>query len=122
MSTPEIYDKILRELPDDATLVDAEQYTQTHLRYLANSSYIDIVDTEDKGIMLIGITQHGMIFISEGGFTEQARLKAVAEHDLKLQRENWITTTESAKRANLIAWISLVVSIIAGITAVVALM
>lgn len=117
-----LYDKILTELPKDGFHNgNPDLYHHVDLQYLASKGFIDLQYAEGGKIFSFGITGKGVEFISEGGFAESARAKEISDFDANLQRENWLATTKSAKRATIISWISLGISIIATAVAIIAL-
>jgi hypothetical protein len=119
-----LFDQILDTMSIDGSIgmlsYDSEdqerEWTQA-LYVLKAYGFIYIQDSAYSGIEGQRLTDEGIIFVSKGGFTEQARLETIATGDEDLQRNNWISTTKSANNANTIAWLSLGVSIIAAIIA-----
>jgi len=117
-----LFDEILNGMPIDgrntSTSYDSEeekeQWTKA-LYVLKAYGYVDIIATEYSGIYAQSLTDAGVIFVSQGGFAEEERIRLITESDSVLQRENWITTTRTAKQA---FWVS-VLSFLAGAVAIV---
>ncbi|RZJ92442.1 MAG: hypothetical protein EOO20_01670 [Chryseobacterium sp.] len=110
MTSHELYDKILRELPKDGFHQKYNGEDLIGLRYLQHKGLIDVQDKEAGLIYSYGLTPEGMVLISEGGFLELDRIKSQSETDAELQRINWQETTKSSRQAKIFSIISIIIA------------
>jgi len=121
MSSHELYDKILRELPKDGALV-GNTYDDIDIGYLAAKGYLKTTSSEGGKIVFYCLTYLGLEFISEGGFAELNKRAAQDDAHKKLERENLIATTRAATGAKTISIISIIIAALSLIVAAIALL
>jgi len=108
-------DEILRGLPTDCYTKRAVVTDQLeNYRYLESLGLINLIKRPSESIpKQIVLTREGLKFINEGGFYKKKQDAHEEETDRMLQRENWVTTTKTAKWAIWIAVASAFISLVA---------
>jgi len=74
--------------------------------------YVYLKESHQR-IIAQGLTDSGLIFVSQGGFKEKLKREATAETDAELQRQNWQTTTKTSKQAIKTSWWSILIAVLA---------
>jgi|GEM_PF-3055293 len=106
----EMLDHNLRMLSKDRETYSETTISFVDINYLEAKGYIQ--KSFDTGIQLIRLTNAGLNFISEGGFTALSEQQREIEYDKKLQRNNWITSSSTAKWSLFFSIIAVIIALL----------
>jgi hypothetical protein len=116
---PEFFDNILNMMPINGAIStisyesgeEQKEYAKA-LYVLKAYGYVYLRESTQR-IVAQGLTNDGVIFVSQGGFKEKIRRENTSESDAELQRQNWQTTTKTSKQAIRTSWWSILLAVLA---------